>query len=82
MSKIKGILIPMFIMIVLALIGTRPIKSSKSVNIDPKFIFYSAFDRTEIAKLYSAIWETIGTLFLHFEVKNTIFQNVLLTHIL
>jgi hypothetical protein len=63
MSKIKGILIPKFIMIVLALSGTRPIKSSKSVNIDPKFILYSAFDRKEIAKLYSAIWETTGTLF-------------------
>ena len=82
MSKIKGILIPMFIMVVLALSGTRPIKSSKSVNIDPKFIFYSAFDRKEIAKLYSDIWKTIATFFKYFEVKNTIFQNVLLTHIL
>ena len=82
MSKIKGILIPMFIMIVLSLSGTRPLKSSKLVNVDPKFIFYSAFDRKEIAKLYSAICETTGTLFLYFEVKNTIFQNVLLTHII
>ncbi len=41
MSKIKGIciFIPMFIMIVLALSGTRPLKSSKSVNIGTKFIF-------------------------------------------
>ena len=55
MPKIKGILKPMLIMVVLALSGTRPTKSSKSVNIDPKFTFYSAFDRKEIAKLYSAI---------------------------
>ncbi len=57
-------------MIVLALSGTRPIKSSKSVNIDPKFIFYSASDRKDIAKLYSAIWETTGTIFLNFESKH------------
>ena len=30
-------------------------------------------------ELYSAILETIETLFLYFEAKNTIFQNVLLT---
>ncbi len=61
--------------------GTRPIKSSKSVNIDPKFIFYNAFDKKQIAKLYSAIWETTETLFLYLEV-DTIFQNALLTHVL
>ena len=82
MSKIKGILIPMFIMVVLALSGTRPIKSSKLANIGPKCIFYSAFYRKQIAKSYSAIWEIMGTLFLCFEFKNTIFQNVLLTHII
>ena len=33
-------------------------------------------------KIYSDIWKTIATFFKYFEVKNTIFQNVLLTHIL
>ena len=35
--------------------GTRPLKSSKSVNIGPKCIFYSAFNRKQIAILYSGI---------------------------
>ena len=58
----------MFIKIVLDLSGTRPIKGSKLVNISPIFIFFSAFDRKQIAKSYSAIWETIGSLFLYSEV--------------
>ena len=33
----------------------------KLVKICPQFIFYSAFDRKQIAKLYSAIWEAKGT---------------------
>ena len=43
--------------------GTRPIKSSKSVNIGPKCIIYSAFYRKQIAKLYSGILKTTGSLF-------------------
>jgi hypothetical protein len=52
-------------MIVLYLSGTRPIKGSNLVNICPIFIFYNAFDRKKLAKLYSAIWGTIGDLFLN-----------------
>ena len=82
LEMFKGIFIPMFIIIVLDLSGTRPIKGSRLANIGPKCIFYSAFCRKQIAKSYSAIWEIMGTLFLCFEFKNTIFQNVLLTHII
>ncbi len=44
-TQIKGIFKPMFIMIVLDLLGTRPIKGSKLVKICTIFIFYSEFDR-------------------------------------
>jgi hypothetical protein len=54
----------MFILVFLAFSGTRPINGSKTVNTGPKCIFYSAFDRKKIAKLYNAIWESKGTLFL------------------
>ena len=35
--------------------GTRPIKSSKSVNIGPKCIFYSAFNRKQIRRKFKRL---------------------------
>ena len=55
----------LFILVLLALSGTQPIKFSQ-------YWSKSALDRKKIAKLYLAIWETIGTLFLYFEVKTAI----------